>query len=224
MKVLIAVMSCQRDRNLGYHETIRQRWGAKLSDVADIRFFLGGPPLEDLQSDEVWFDVPDDYDNLILKTLAICDWALSGNYDFLFKCDCDTSIHVNRFRNYDFKRIDYAGRFWGGQPGERGLYAAGTGYFLSKKACKIVLNYQGMSGSFEDVMVGNMLEPHICSKMIKAEHIETSLYAAIKGIGGGIAHGAAPVYVLIKRGDDGTIVARLKEQVQIGDVILNEEP
>jgi hypothetical protein len=196
-KLLIAVESCQRDRNLGHHETIRQRWGKTLSDVSDVRFFMGGPEPKELLSDEIWLDVPDDFFHLSIKTKAVCDWVLRSEYDFLFKCDCDTTIFISKFKGYDYKNEDYAGRFNGGYPGEKGLYAAGAGYFLSRKACEIISTQGGVPVEFEDVMVGNTLEPYIISGQIKARHIETSIYSASKG--GGEPHEAAPVCILIRR-------------------------
>jgi hypothetical protein len=221
--LLIAVLSCQRDRSLGYHETIRERWGARLSDISDVRFFVGGPRLDDLKIDEVWLDVPDDYSHLSIKTKAICDWTLKNGYNFLFKCDNDTTIFVTRFRNYDYKDVDYAGRFWGGQPGAIGLYAAGPGYFLSRKACEIISIYGGTPTAEEDVMVGNTLQPYISSSKIKAQHIESSVYGSTKGPGNGAVHGAAQAWVMIQRGD-GLIVPRLRDHVIPSDVVVNEEP
>lgn len=218
--LLIAVMSCQRDLALGYHETIRQRWGSRLSEVGDVRFFIGGLPPAYLRSDEVWLDVPDDYSHLSIKTKAICDWTVKNWYDSLFKCDCDTTIFVNRFKSYNYKNVDYAGRFWGGRPGEKGLYAAGTGYFLSRKACEIISAKGGIPVDAEDVMVGSTLEPYIVSRQIRAEAIETPIYGAIKGPGGGAPHEAALPWVLIQRAD-GMLVPRLKSHVS-NDVIREE--
>lgn len=190
-RLLIAVMSCQRDKKLGHHETIRQRWGVNLSDVGDTRFFVGGSYPEDLKDDEIWLNVPDGYQELSLKTKAICGWAVEYGYDFLFKCDCDTSIAPKRFRTFTYQDFDYAGRFYGGPPGT--LYTAaggGAGYFLSRKACEIVRDYEYPVSASEDQMVGDALHPHIVSREIKAHHLETSITRASRGFGE--VHEAAP--------------------------------
>jgi hypothetical protein len=218
-QMLIAVMSCQRDLALGYHEVIRQSWGKALADIADVRFFVGGP--DRLSPDEVWLDAPDDYDHLSLKAIEIFKWAQRCDYEHIFKCDCDTTIFVNRFKRYNYKRIDYAGRFWGGEPGERGLYAAGTGYFLSRKAYEIIITDGHGPVKDEDVMVGNTLEPLIVSGAIKAEHIAESVYGATKGPGEGAPHGAAPEWVLIRR-EDGMVVPRLKSLIISSDFVVGE--
>jgi len=189
-RLLIAVMSCQRDRNLGHHETIRQRWGNTLSDVSDVFFFVGGPRLDNLADDEVWLDVPDGYKELSTKTKGICAWMLNREYDHVFKCDCDTSIIPLRFKSLNYRDFDYIGRFYGGSPGTFGTAAGGWGYFLSRKACEFVLNFDWPVTASEDQMVGDILYPHIVSKEIKALHLETSICRASRGFGE--IHEAAP--------------------------------
>ena len=202
-RLLISVLSCQRDKALGHHETIRQRWGQSLVDVSDVRFFVGGLQPNNLLDDEVWLNVPDDYQSLTLKTKAICAWMLSRDYDFLFKCDCDTSIFIPLFKEYNYKIIDYAGRFYGGPPGTPGTAACGPGYFLSRKACQLVLDYKYPVSASEDQMVGDCLHPYIASRSLKAEHLEMSIYAAERGLGK--EHSAARAYLMIKRIENGRI-------------------
>ena len=181
--MLIGVLSCQRDRALGHHETIRQRW-ATLADVSDIRFFVGGEQPKDLMADEVWLDVPDGYPQLSLKTKAICAWVLNSNYDFIFKCDCDTIIIPDRFKVCGWEDFDYSGRFYGGSPGTPGTAAGGgVGYFLSRKACAtIVLSHYPVTAS-EDQMVGDVLHPRIVANEIKAQHLEMAICKAARGLG-----------------------------------------
>ena len=52
--ILIAVESCQRDKGLGLHDHTRKSWGKDLSDIADLRFFVGGERRDDLLPDEIW--------------------------------------------------------------------------------------------------------------------------------------------------------------------------
>lgn len=197
IKLLIAVLSCQRDRELSHHEAVRQRWGNALSDIADVGFFVGGPYIGELSKDEIWLDVPDDYQSLTLKTKGICSWMLEQNYDFIFKCDCDTSIFLKRFNACDYRSFDYVGRFYGGPPGTAGTAASGPGYFLSRKACELVLTHDYPVSASEDQMVGDILHPYIVSREIKAQHLEMSIWAAQRGLGE--VHEAAPAYEAIKR-------------------------
>jgi hypothetical protein len=182
-RLLIAVLSCQRDRALGHHETIRQRWNKNIADVSDIRFFIGGSQPTDLLTDEVWLDVPDGYQQLSLKTKGICSWMLTQGYDFVFKCDCDTNIFPDRFKTCGYENFDYSGRFYGGAPGTPGTAAGGWGYFLSRKACEVVLNFEYPITASEDQMVGDALHPHIVVRGIRAQHLETSVCRATRGLG-----------------------------------------
>jgi hypothetical protein len=181
--LLIAVLSCQRDRALGHHETIRQRWSKDLADVSDIRFFIGGSQRTDLLADEVWLDVPDGYQQLSLKTKGICNWMLEQGYDFIFKCDCDTIIMPDRFKTCGYENFDYSGRFYGGAPGTPGTAAGGWGYFLSRRACEFVLAHDWLPTASEDQMVGDILHPRIVTREIRAQHLETSVCKAVRGLG-----------------------------------------
>src|SRR5678816_1245477 len=94
MKLLIAVISCQRDRES--HELIRRTWAqtaialGQLSPV-DVRFFVGRG-CEPMFADEIPCDVPDDWDGLPAKTQAACMWAVHHDYDFMFKTDTDSYV------------------------------------------------------------------------------------------------------------------------------------
>lgn len=182
-RLLIGVMSCQRDRAMGHHGTIRRRWSGVLSDVSDLRFFIGGPQPSDLLADEIWLDVPDGYQQLSLKTKAICAWVLKQDYDFIFKCDCDTNIIPESFKTCNYENFDYSGRFYGGPPGTPGTAAGGWGYFLSRKAMGIVQTFDYPITASEDQMVGDALHPHIITRNTRAQHLEASVCRAQRGLG-----------------------------------------
>lgn len=131
MKVLIAVVSCARDK--ASHELIRQTW-AKDSPV-DVRFFVGRG-CEVLADDEIWLDVPDDWNGLPRKTQAVCRWAVAHGYDFLLKSDTDSYVCIPRLLESDFEKYHYSGCC-----GEQAnIYpdacfpANGGGYWLSRRA------------------------------------------------------------------------------------------
>lgn len=104
MKVLIAIVSCERD--LESHELIRQTWASNCP--VDYRFFVGRHcPITRLH--ETPLDVPDDWDGLPQKTQAVCRWAAERDYDFLFKCDTDSYVHVPRLLGSGFEKYHYSG-------------------------------------------------------------------------------------------------------------------
>lgn len=197
MKILIAVLSCQRDRDLGCHEHGRNTYGKDLADFADLRFFVGGPEPGDLAEDEVWADVADDYQSLPAKTKAMCQYMLGGGYDYMFKLDNDSYLIPKDFRAYMLKKpADVAGRLQGSmepRPGGRkfgkvvearppSFYPWGGGYLLSRKAAQIVVNFPHPGVGPEDRMVGNAVVIHKDTLVIEP-------YMGFIAIGG---HGGAP--------------------------------
>lgn len=131
MKVLIAIVSCARDKDA--HELIRQTWAKDLH--VDYRFFVGRS-CELFADDEIWLDVPDDWDGLPQKTRAVCRWALAHDYDFIFKCDTDSYVCVPRLLESGFEKYHYSG-CCGEQANvypDACFPANGGGYWLSRRA------------------------------------------------------------------------------------------
>jgi len=106
MKVLIAIESCHKNRHA--HEELRNTWVSHM-DFADVRFFLGNPPIDIMAKDEVYLDVPDDYEGLCYKTFRIIQYADNCGYDYIFKCDTDTFVVPERLKTCGFENHDYMG-------------------------------------------------------------------------------------------------------------------
>jgi hypothetical protein len=175
MKILIAVLSCQRDRGLGCHNHARLTYGKDLADFADLRFFVGGPEPSNLAEDEVWVDAVDDYVSLPAKTKAICQYMLRQDYDFVFKADNDTYLIPQDFRGFMQNcRADVAGSLQGSMEGRPAgkkfgmvisarppsFYPWGGGYLLSRKAAKLVVDFEHPGVGPEDRMVGAAVIGH----------------------------------------------------------------
>ena len=133
MRVLIAIPSCARDYYM--HQIIRDSW-AKNSPV-DVLFFLGnGSQMTKLEPDEINLYTPDDWDGLPRKTQLICRYAAAGNYDFIFKADTDSYVHIPRLLASGFEKYHYSGCC-----GEKAneypdscFPANGGGYWLSRRS------------------------------------------------------------------------------------------
>lgn len=133
MRVLIAIVSCARDKDS--HELIRQTWAKDV--IVDYKFFVGRG-CETYRLDEILLDVPDDWDGLPRKTQAVCRYAVQHDYDFIFKCDTDSYVHVPRLLDSGFEKYHYSGCC-----GEtENVYpdscfpANGGGYWLSQRSFK----------------------------------------------------------------------------------------
>ena len=122
MRVLIAIMSCERDRV--YHNLVRNTW--LRDNPVDYKFFLGNQ--EQPTSDEVSLGVSDGV-NSIPKIRKIIEYAVQNNYDYLFKCDVDTFVCVPRLLRSGFEDHDFVG--CGGPYGV-------SGYWLSRKAMTLL--------------------------------------------------------------------------------------
>ena len=187
MTLQIAVKSCVQHRDAGFHQAIRDTWGASL----DVKFFLGGPSAA---SDEISLDCPDDYHSLPLKTKAICQWAVGQDVEHVFLCDTDTFLLPNKLLSCGFENYDYVGKI--DRPlGSRRRYIAvdrdglmleypfafpwasgGFGYFLSRKAFTIIAN-SAPYGWAEDLWVGQVLGPRYETGEIKMLHVGAEEYS-----------------------------------------------
>lgn len=140
MKPLIAILSCVKDRPYAQ----AQRETCLKDSVCDYRFFYGGvpvPPLYATAWDEVWFEkIGDDYASLPFKTQSICRWALANAYDYIFKCDTDTYVHVPRLLASGYEQWDYSGYYRGNHEVPGGYASGGSGYWLSRRAMEVVAN------------------------------------------------------------------------------------
>ena len=138
-------------------EALRDTW---LQDVkrfpnVEYKLFYGSPTPSSFipKDDEVVLGVPDNYAGLPAKTIAICKYAIENNYDFVFKCDDDTFVYVDRIlQEVMAQEFDYAGYCKGK------MCTGGTGYWLSKKAFTVVANKANTTFSWaEDVTAGYFL-------------------------------------------------------------------
>jgi hypothetical protein len=162
-KILISILSCHKERHL--HQQVRNTW-MKNNPGVDVKFFLGLPKLADT-ADEVFLDVPDDFEHVSDKVVASIEWAYTRGYDFKFKCDNDTYVHIPRLLTSGFEKYDYSGlRYpYSDLPtifniNERSEAYGGSGYWLNRSTMKIVLdnrNSPQYRGAMEDHWIGAIL-------------------------------------------------------------------
>lgn len=188
MTLIVAVKSCQRDRDAGFHDAIRETWGRELKQMGvQVMFFLGHTGggyfqahpkgvMNSMLRDEVIVDTPDDYNSLPYKTRSICFWAQSKIFSHLFLCDNDTVISAKGFKSLLYEPFDYAGHFRGGQdeigtkfyyrdhimeyPECRPWASGGFGYFISKAATEVLVDSYPKIWA-EDMWVGQVLGKEI---------------------------------------------------------------
>jgi GT2 family glycosyltransferase len=122
----------------------------------DYKFFLGRGPKRKKAADEVILDVGDNYNDLPLKTVAMCEWALKNGYDYLCKVDDDVYLRPERILTSDFEGKDYIGRLRGPSGKFSAPYCSGFTYILSRKAMEIIVGSVPTDNA-EDRFIGNTL-------------------------------------------------------------------
>lgn len=139
-------------------QAVRETWGSHVAAFknVDLKFFYGLPkegyPRKP-EADEIFLDCPDGYGSLPLKTVGVCKYAAENGYQFVFKCDTDTWVNVEKLLVELLENnFDYAGYLHGG------VCSGGPGYLLSRHACNIIAQ-QGRSPQHwaEDVHVSRVL-------------------------------------------------------------------
>jgi len=131
VKLFLAIKSCHKNAELER----AQRETFLLRSPVEYRFFRGRG--SDSGPNVVVLDVDDSYWSLPFKTQAICRWVVLEDYDYAFFADTDTYIHVDRLQRAGFEDHDYMGYF-SYDPGPGAYASGGSGYFLSKRAMKLV--------------------------------------------------------------------------------------
>jgi hypothetical protein len=171
-KPIIMIGSCERDRNNGYNDSIRNTWAKAWKHLIDYRFVLG-KTCSNPKPDEIIVHSGDGYYDLPFKTREGHRWALDNGYDYVFQCFTDTYIIVPRLLKTDFRRYDCTGHMINhngsstnkclcGCDKSTGEYPqGGAGYWLSPKASKVLIaDTPGHPDDFwmsEDLWVGNAL-------------------------------------------------------------------
>jgi hypothetical protein len=115
---------------LNRQKIVRETW---LKDyLMDYRFYVGKGNIEVLD-DVIELDCEDDYANLHIKQGLALKYALDNfEFDYVFNCDDNTYVVVDRLLSSGYENYDYMGF-----PCELGnvKYAQGaSGYFISKRA------------------------------------------------------------------------------------------
>jgi len=150
----------------------RETWLQGLSGLADYKFFMGRPHCDD--SDVVSLDMPDgpiwvSYRDgprtLVLnrKTEELVKYAYDNGYEYVFKCDDDTYAWPHRLLWSGFDEHDYSGFVDRHYARDLGFYhwaQGGSGYWLSRRAMKIIVEHGLHLVVAEDFAVGQILAKH----------------------------------------------------------------
>lgn len=117
MKILIGVITAHHESRTPYVEKMR----ARLKDSPiDYKFVYGSAASNDLPNreplaDELFFDVDDRREWMVLKNKELFKYAMANGYDFVFRCCDDTALYPERLLQHAplLALHDYAGTFCG---------------------------------------------------------------------------------------------------------------
>lgn len=147
MRALIAVVTCEKRKARA--DAQRETWVPRIKGV-DVRFFLAKQAREPLP-DEVFLDVPDDYENLPLKVRTVFQWAQAEGYSRVLKTDDDVYMFpevVDRIPT-----AEYAGHVNWTPP----RWCSGFAYWLGSKALQIIAEASLTEDSSEDRWVASVM-------------------------------------------------------------------
>ncbi len=164
VRVLVGICSCltAKERRLACRET----WLSRPVDGIECVFYLGRrtPIAEEPDVVNVW--EADDYPHLPAKGLAFYRYALQHyDFDWLFKCDDDTYVCLERLETLCDRRYELIGDT---SLAARGTPSGGAGYLMSRSLVeRIVAHGKDVPATgAEDVIFGHLaseLGVSVCS-------------------------------------------------------------
>lgn len=143
--------------NTDQRNACRETWLADKALGVGYFFLIGQPSVTKVlrvHDDILWLPCRDDYPSLPQKTRLFCRWfGQNTTSEYLFKCDDDTYVRLDRLVAMP-SGLDYCG---GRIDRDRPYLSGGAGYLLSRKAAKIIAaGLDDLTGA-EDLLVGRYL-------------------------------------------------------------------
>lgn len=153
-RVLVAICSCVKAKER--RDIIQKTWLQQKVNGVQCLFFVGeGEGLSE-ERDCVQLAANDSYEFLPEKMLALFDYALENlHFDWIFKCDDDTYVKLDRLPELCDSGADFIGNPW---IETRGAPSGGAGYMLSRDLVqKIIANRTEIPLiGVEDILIGEL--------------------------------------------------------------------
>ena len=143
-KLLIVILSSAN--NIDRRQIQRDTWLKNIN--VPFKFILGNES-ETQEPDILWADSPDD--NLPRKLISA--YHISKNFDYIFTCDDDTYVVVDRLLNCGYENHMYMGTRWEGHA------EGGAGFFLNRESIErltqVPVDHPLLTGP-SDVVIGKL--------------------------------------------------------------------
>ncbi|NBR32144.1 MAG: hypothetical protein EBS87_07965 [Sphingomonadaceae bacterium] len=152
-KAHVVVAICSHGGGRERREAVRRTWLSRQVKGVSYFFFVGRGADIAGEKDVVVLDVDDGYGSLPLKVREALAYALKRyDADWLFKCDDDTYVVLDRLSSVPRPRYDLIGDE---SVDARGAPSGGAGYFLSTAlAAKICADRTLPAVGAEDLVIG----------------------------------------------------------------------
>lgn len=154
VKVLVGICSCNTAANR--RKACRETWLSHPAPGIECKFFLGRrEPIEE-EDDVVALWVNDDYAHLPAKGMAFYQYALEHyDFDWLFKCDDDTYVALDRLESLCDDRYDLIGDM---TLANLGFPSGGAGYLMNRTLVENIVAHGGQvpATGAEDVLFGQL--------------------------------------------------------------------
>lgn len=153
-RILVGICSCTAATQR--RKACRETWMRRPQEGIDCLFFLGRrePLAEEPDVVALWVD--DSYSHLPAKGIAFYQWALE-NYDFdwLFKCDDDTYLALDRLESLCHEDYDLIGDV---SLAQRGCPSGGAGYLMSRPLVEKIVAHRAdvPATGAEDIIFGQL--------------------------------------------------------------------
>jgi len=154
-KIFVAICSCNKDKSVELRSACRRTWISKIPEGIDYRFFVGRNYTGN-ETDVIQLDVDDSYIRLPNKVRLIYEWVnCNVNYDYVFKCDDDSYVILDRLKELIIDNHDFIGNEFL-KNDEKKFASGGAGYFLSKKILNNILKCYIPIKGLEDVIFSKL--------------------------------------------------------------------
>lgn len=164
MQLFVLITSFQSSP---YRDELRKTWIRDLKDRNIPYLFVVGGNETKIEQDVLTVCCGDQYQDCPMKQRLSIQHVLENNgFDYLFCCDDDNYVVVERLLDSGFESHDY----FGGGPIDKWEDAApyvqgGAGIFLSRKAAQLISEYplEGdclTDSPYSDMMVGKIMDLH----------------------------------------------------------------
>ena len=160
MKILISVLSLNKEPYVGLEKTIRETWGAEQHKDVEVIYYYGDYNETNMEGDRLFLDSPEGLMNVGHKTLKMYEYVL-GNYDFDYIYRTNSSSYINIPSLKKYLEDKNTSNFYNGIIGNfYGInFASGSGYCLSRDLVEYVINHKNEWDHtlIDDVSLGKLL-------------------------------------------------------------------